>query len=420
MKRHFAVAGALLALLVSGPALACSYIHAPEPVGGPSATFIAKRMVDAAAFVDFAVAERAEPMRTPDGRRLGAQEVTFGIVERLKGNSPERFTLFAAGLKPRGTAAEPRPLLHWVDEETGIVFPHSTPWEMPPTEQLMMTSCDPGFIEPVEGRTYLIFREANGALLGPVAFAPGQQPVRGYAFTDAPHPAETEWTRAVKMHSHAAAVDGAMGATRPLPTPYQADLERGSASFARLLTEAEARELLAAAGVRPYAVYTSINDRPVVHRVSDEQASLDAIAGARAEAAATLGRNVEQNPGLIARARAVLESHSLEQLAADQDQLAYARMLIASVERGNETAAAARSDAPFTFGVEFLGGPEAQRRLAASPEVSEVRPGFSVRGRSSVPQPRAAPASERDTTGTDRVAALSPAEIYARLQALVQ
>lgn len=377
-------------------------------------------MVDAAAYVDLAVPERAQPMRTPDGRPLPAQSVTFRVIERLKGASPDRFILFAGSLKPAGTKVEPVPLLHWVDEATGGIYPHATPWEAPATEQFGMTSCDPGFIEPVSGRTYLIFRDADGGLLGPIAFHSGQRSARGYAFTEQAQAYEGEWARTVQRHSGRSATGVPATARDVLPPAFEADATRASASFRRLLTEDEALNLLRATGVRPYAVHMYVQDRSGEHRVPDEQASLDTIASARRQVAATIGAP-PRSRGLMVRARAVVEAFTPDELAKNSAQLAYARALVGSVEREKHVAAAARSDAPFIYGVEFLGEPEAQRRLAASPLVSEVRPGFRVRGRAAVPQPHNAFFGQDNPAAVpSTVANLSAAELHARLRELAE
>lgn len=420
MKQLYLSGLALLCLAHNAPVFACSYVYAPEPVGRPSAAFIAGRMVDAAAYVDMASPERAQPMRTPDGRPLGSYSVTFKVVERLKGASPDRFTLFAAGLKPAGIKAAPVPLLHWVDETTGGIYPHSTPWEAPSTEQLMSTSCDPGFIEPIVGETYLIFRDADGGLLGPVTFHPDQRPTRGYSFTEAPVGSDGDWSRAVRFYSSRVAATRPSAASDVLPPPMEADVTRASASFRRLLTQNEASNLLGTAGVRPYAVHIYIQGRSGEHRVPDAQASLGTLEGARRHVAATIGAPPTRSRGLMARARALVDTYTPEQLARDPSKLAYARALIGSVEGEKQIATAARSDAPFIYGVEFLGGPEAQRRLAASPLVGEVRPGFRVRGRAAVPQPQNVSFGQAGPDVSPIVADLTAAELHARLRALAQ
>ena len=405
--------GLAVGLPFATPALACLYTHAPEPVGGPTATFVARRMVDAAAYVDIAVAESSQSARSPLGE-WPVSTVTFRTRERLKGASPERFSLFASGLKPVGSEVEAAPLLHWVDEKTGGVYPHATRWEPIPDEAIG-TSCDPGFIEPVRGAAYLIFRDAKGRLLGPVEFHAGQRPTRGYAFVQAAP--DTEWVRAVRLNSALRSPRAEAPGTGELPPPVAVDTTRGSAGFRRLLTVSEARGLLSRAGARPYVVYTSVGGMQGAHRVPPEQASLEAVGGARPQAAAQIG-SPSPSRGIAARAQAVLDEYTAEQLARDASRLEYARMLIGAVAREHERAAEARSNGPFIYGVEFLGGPEVRKRLSASPLVGEVHQGFTVRGRPAAPQPANAVYAPPASTPPPAVAALNAVEIHARLQAL--
>ena len=421
-RRWQALCAAAVLALAGAPALACSYPYAPEPVGGSSATFIARRMVDAAAYIDLAIAETAAPVRLPGLTEVAAQSVSFRVVERLKGASPDRFTLFASVLHPAGRPAQPEPLLHWTDEALGTVTPHATRREIPVAEEFGLTSCDPGFIEPVKGRTYLIFREADGGLLGPVTFHAGQRPIRGFSFVEAQLPADSEWARAVRVESHpdslarrAVRTAGKLPATPP--AAVEADGSRASAAFTRLLTEAEARALLEKAGARPYAVFMSVQGLSGVHRLPPEQASSAVLAGARRQVVADMGSPRPRN-GIAARARAVIEAYTAETLANDAHKLDYARALVSSDEREAATRAAARSDAPFIYGVELVGGSDVQRRLKASPLVRDVRPGFRVRGRAAAHQPDNAAYAPPPPGLPASVQALTAAEVYARLQGL--
>src|SRR5688572_32698415 len=84
---------AVMALLSAGRAQACSYSQAPEPVGHASAEFFSARMAPAASFVDVAVAESSAPAF---GAAKGwpVRATTFRVIYRLKGQSPDRFSLY--------------------------------------------------------------------------------------------------------------------------------------------------------------------------------------------------------------------------------------------------------------------------------------------------------------------------------------
>lgn len=405
------------ALLISTPAMACSWVHAPEPVGAPAANFIARRMVHAAAFVDIAVPESVAPAPASGDRPFAPKIVTFRVLERIKGASPDRFTLFATGLKPDGAAQKPTDLRHWVDEATGTVSPFATPWEAP-VAQFSMTSCDPGFIEPAMGRTYVVFREADGGLLGPVEFHPGERPVRGFSFVDVGLPTESEWFRAVRFQGHPEVIRR-QGAAVPasLPLPIAPDPDRGSVTFKRLLTEAETRGLLQRVGARPYAVYSQGPALSGVHRVPEGQASLEVIGAARRAAAARPKPGVPA--GLVARARHALEGETAESFGGDATKREYAMMLLNSLAQAEADRAGLAADQPIIYGVQFLGDRDVRRALASLPLVEKVQESLLVRGRPAPPDPvhlgASAPTGRRFRP---EIEALPPDEVYRRLKAL--
>lgn len=200
------------------------------------------------------------------------------------------------------------------------------------------------------------------------------------------------------------------------PPSVPADPSRGSVAFRRVLSEAEARRVLGAAGARPYAVFMSIDSLQGAHRVDDDQASLDILAGARRQAALQIGGSPARG-GTASRARALVERFTPEQLAANPAELSLARALLMSAEREKKAAALAEADGPFIYGVEFLGGPEVRRRLEASPEVGRVQDGFIVRGRAAAPDPENTSYRQPDSLDLPENR-LSPGEVYARLRAL--
>jgi hypothetical protein len=386
-------------------------------LGDTSALFIGSRMMDAAATVDVAVPELVAPAQLPTGPHAFVKSVTFRVVERLKGRSPERFQLFALGMAETAPNTPAQPLLHWVDEKSGVVYPFSTPWEPSPEPEMSFTSCDPGFIEPVRGRRYLIFRGADGGLLGPLEFAPNLRPVRGYAMVEAEGASDQPWVRTVRLLAALRnRAETSSAAPVPAPPPAVAAVwSQASVSFRRLLSDQEASRLLEEAGARPYEVFMRAEGFSSVHRVPADQASLDVVAGARTHARETIGSGGARG-GVVARARHALEGVSLETFAADPQKVGYARALVGSWDTHLAAAAAVRNGAPMIYGVEFVGGPAAQGALARSPLVHAVRPAVAIRGRVSTPDP------EDVVTGTTRAparaAGLDPRELYTRLRQL--
>ncbi|MXP15707.1 hypothetical protein GRI44_13205 [Altererythrobacter confluentis] len=154
---------AATALFAVSPAAACLYTQAPEPVGPASAPFFAMKMMQAAATADIAVAGETRTAFGSDPQ-WGISSTTFYVIDRLKGQSPDRFTLLvgAADVNSRDVEA-----MHWVDAK-GRVTPYPYPVEaqyaVGGTRQL--TSCFPGTLSVRAGESYLVYRDAEGRLLG--------------------------------------------------------------------------------------------------------------------------------------------------------------------------------------------------------------------------------------------------------------
>jgi hypothetical protein len=158
-------------LLVGGLAIpqaahACHYTQVPEAVGPASQGFFTQRMAAAATTVDVALAGTTRPAFGSDARwRIPA--TTFHVIDRIKGHSPDRYTLFvgASGADDRDVEAQ-----HWVDAN-GRVTPFPYPVENEPMSGTTrsMTSCHPGFLAVRKGEAYLVFRDADGRLLGQFA-----------------------------------------------------------------------------------------------------------------------------------------------------------------------------------------------------------------------------------------------------------
>jgi hypothetical protein len=189
----------------------------------------AARSVAAAATVDIAVAESARPLvdaalwrawaaRQPYGpggrkdaerivrqsrNKVVGQRITYRVVERLKGNSPATFTLGGRAFDPKPSRPEGvdrgGPGGHYLDP-AGRPLPQTIyhPDELGLDNLVPMTSCFTPALTGQRGATYLIFRDAKGRLLGPVAFHPGAEPVRTYAYSLVDRSAGDAWLAAVR------------------------------------------------------------------------------------------------------------------------------------------------------------------------------------------------------------------------------
>ncbi len=356
------------------PALACSYTSAPEPVGFPSGSFIAGGLYDAASFVDLVVAERARPIAGSTGQGFG-QVITFRVIQRWKGRSPDRFTLYGEGLHPDGVNAGKGGWLrhHWVDE-AGRVYPHATPWEALTSPLASFTSCDPRFIRPAAGRTYVVFREADGRLLGPVVHHPGMRAAQGLEFVEVGGVREDDWFGATFLRS---ASDTRTPASPPVGGPASG---RALLVFARPMTGDAAAGLLRRAGVRPVAVHALMGDFVDELRVPEDRATPTLVADALRAARDNLAGD-----GAREAARLFLPGLTAEELENDGWKRTYAAALVLADER---LARAPTAGPPLVGSVEVLGSPAALSALRRDPRVAGVLDGFTLRDHAAVPPPR--------------------------------
>ncbi|UVI39959.1 hypothetical protein [Qipengyuania spongiae] len=252
-------------------------------------------MMEAAATVDIAVAGETRTAFGSGSWRLPA--TTFHVIERLKGSSPDRFTLFvgASGVDDPQLRA-----MHWVDEKGRITpFPYPVEAEYVFAATRTLTSCHPGFLAVREGEAYLIFRDADGRLLSrfplyddltaaafPLVRA-GLGTREGWAVSMMPfEPTEGGWT--------------------VYPTPA----DRVWVRFPRPLRPSEAASWLEANDLSPFAVRITTGALLDETRVPLEAASRDLLDRAIADARA----NLAQNPfkALAQTMRAALDLETLE------------------------------------------------------------------------------------------------------------
>ncbi|HZF43703.1 MAG TPA: hypothetical protein VEZ48_09875 [Sphingomonadaceae bacterium] len=395
------------------PARACSYTSAPEPVGFPSGSFLAEGLYRAATFVDLVVAERARPLRAPDGQ-VRAQAITFRVIQRWKGRSPDRFTLWGEGLLAAGAGGGGGGgggwlRHHWVDE-TGRVIPHTTPWEMPADPPQSVSSCDPGFIRPAVGKTYVAFREADGRLLGPVVHHAGGRAERGLEFVEVGSSREDDWFGATFLRSFDQRDQrDPRKPVPPVPVP-QGSPDRALLVFSQPLTADAAVALLQRAGVRPYAVYAVAGDFVDELRVPAEWASPTLIGEALSGAKGNLAGEHMQ-----AVARMALRGLTAEDLENDGWKRGYAASVVLAEER---LADVRRAGPPLVGSVEVIGTPSALDRLRREKRVAAVQQGFTLRGRTAAPPPPGREDVGAPRNFDEQARALSPAFLLHRLRVI--
>lgn len=353
MERRHALLGAVL-LCAAAPALPCSYSQAPEPVGHASAEYFAARMGPQASFIDVAVAESSSPAF---GARTGwpVPETRFRVVWRLKGQSPDRFSLLVGRLAAGETAPGPQ---HWVDE-TGRILPFPYPVEAQLAQPSGMSSCDPGMLRVRGGESFLVFREADGRLLGAVPLN-GQRDSALYPLVPVALDEPIGWLQAT--------LTGIGRAGEPAPQGASATI--AGVRFSRGLNPAEALRWAERASLRPVMVSIARGRLIEEYRVPADHASTGLIGHAFAGSAASRGQRS------VAALAAQLLDESDERLEIDSSLQLRANLLIESAMAEPPADAPAR-----VVAMEVTGAAGAIARLAAAPLVAETAPGALVRGR---------------------------------------
>lgn len=367
----------IAALLIADPAHACSYSQVPEPVGHASAEFFAKRMAPEATFVDVAVAEETRPAF--GGARAPAPTVystTFRVVYRVKGQSPDRFSLYVHQLKAGDPIPEPK---HFVDDQ-GRVSPYPYPHEADPKSPFITNSCDPGFLGVKAGQAYVVFREADGRLLGAV---PTHEARSERAFPLMPVTLDESFGW---LFSAVIATAG----RKPETSARQPSSNLMAVRFRSGQSASEAERWARAAAVRPVAVSIARGKLIEESRVPLDQADVALIPYAMQAPAADRGRY------LRALAAQFLDETD-ERLELDLGLQQEADLLFQSAAAEPDSAAPAR-----VIAMEVTGSPDALAQLARNPQVAGVAAGFEVRGRTGADPLVGRAAPVRPSTGSDR------------------
>lgn len=378
LSRSWAALGlSAAALLIAEPAHACQYSQVPEPVGHASAEFFTKRMAPDATFVDVAVAEETRPAF--GGARPPAPTVystTFRVVYRLKGQSPDRFSLYVHQLKSGDPIPEPK---HFVDEQ-GRVSPYPYPHEADPKSPFISSSCDPGFLGVKAGQAYVVFREADGRLLGAVPTHEGRSE-RAFPLMPVTLDESFGW-----LYSAVIATAG----QKPDTPARQSSSNFMAVRFRSGLSASEAERWARAAAVRPVTVSIARGKLIEESRVPLDQADIALIPYAMQASAANRGRY------LRALAAQFLDETD-ERLELDLALQQEADLLFQSAAAEPDGAAPAR-----VIAIEVTGTPQALAKLARNPQVAGVAAGFEVRGRTGADPLVGRAAPVRPWTGSDR------------------
>ena len=351
----------LLTAAITRQATACQYEYSPEPVGGPSARFIGKKMGEAATFVDVAIAEGASEVRQPDGKPAVSKALSFRVLDRWKGNSSDRFILFG-WIPPKASDMPAWTMTHWVDDQ-GRVEPFESVRESTVAMPSGMTSCDPSALAATPGRIYIVYREADGRLLGVVSYHEGTSPRRGTSIVEAGLWPDNDWARELHI---GAAYEG-----RKKPLPQTIDPTRALVRFRRPMEAARVTELLRRTGAQPYAVTMIRNGVTSEYRLDAGQAWLGIVPDAAAWAA-----GAQTDPSLIrAQAAMLVDKYGLRDLYQDGSKQRAAAKLMAVGE------ADAESGPALVASVAVMGDDRVRRALTGLTEVAETSPAVQIRGR---------------------------------------
>jgi len=366
------VIGAALVAIAPASALACSRSVSPDPVGISGADFFSYRIVEAAATVDVVLAEGSRP-RVAIHPDLMAQATVFRVVERLKGGSPDRFTLLTAKPLRTTSARNLQPQLY-IDGE-GRVIPDTWLKEAPWDEKRLLTSCAAGYINPEPGKLYLVARDEAGRLLDKIQIYQGDHAMEAFSFIPADLPSEGPWHDAF---TYAASEQLRNPRYKEDEVEPVADDGMATAVFKRPLDAAAVAAILAKTQAIPFAVRVSagkfVDEARVPltlasatllkDSVDQAHANLDAISDVRLPAAEALDRyqpiQFDNHGGVIRGGHALIEA---------EDRLAAAK---AAGVQG-------------IISVELTGDPAAWDALRKDPSVEQVMTGARIGGRRYAP-----------------------------------
>lgn len=358
MMRLVRPALAATALFAAVPAWACQYTQVPEPVGSASALFFTGRMIQAAATVDIAVAGETRIAFGSDPR-WGVPATTFHVIDRIKGHSPDRFTLLVGQMTKDSHEAEP---MHWVDEQGRVTpFPYPVEAEYAIGGVRNLNSCHPGTMAVRSGESYLVYRDGEGRLLGRFALYDDLQ-TTAFPLVPAGFGTREGWA------AMGGFIPPGTAANRDGPYPVRADRTR--VYFPIPLSPRAAHRWLRERGLRPYAVRVADGEMLDETRIAPEQASLDLV-----ERALTDTRENASSRSLRALARAMLATLDAEILDRDALLRRHAWLVAEAAKRFPSAGIEA-----LVAGFDLTGSPEAIARLRNNPGDVKVIDGSAVTG----------------------------------------
>lgn len=371
--RHRASAGVLIAALIAiapAPALACSRSGSPDPIGWSTADFFSSRIVAAAATVDLVLAEDSRPL-PPSRFGIRPQATTFRVIQRIKGGSPDRFTLFTIDRNKDGRVPQPE---FDVDGE-GRVTPFTWLKEVMAADAAPMSSCQAGYISVERGRLYFVARDEMGRLLDQIQIYDGERPMDAFSLLVADLPSEGPWYDNLFYASQ----------EQQRHPSYDENAEEpiGDDSIATVIFKvpmeaAAVAQLLRGAAATPFAIRVTAGALVDETRVPIGQSSESLLDLAIAQARSNL---VAESDVRLPAAEA-LETYEAYRFGNDGGIIRWGQALIAAEDK---LAAARKADVKGIVSVELAGTPAAWAALRQDPNVEQVLTGNRIGGRQYAP-----------------------------------
>ena len=342
--------------LLTAPSVtsACQYTGPFEEAGAASQQYFAQRQAAAAATVDIAVA--GETRRAFGGDpRWGTPATTFHVIERLKGSSPDRYTLFVGNEPANGRGPE-----FTVDEKGRLSpMPYAEEYDVGqfgPTRTL--SSCHPGYYTVREGEAYLIFRDAAGRLLHRVELYEGFT-TSTFALMPAGLASREGWANF-----------RGLGASEAAAPPLEVSPTTTTLRFRAGTTAAQAKAFLRQRNLSPFAVRIATGSF-----VDETRVPVTAGAAGLIDRAMNDARTNRDDDGLATVAAQVLTQWDADILEQDGLLRMRAWQLLAAADRRPAP------DAPIAIReVEVTGTAAAIAALRNSPGTVEVIDGPIVNG----------------------------------------
>jgi hypothetical protein len=358
VRRNLLMA-ALLALIPTS-SLACSRSGSPDPVGWSAADFFAWHIVANAATVDLALAEGSRPL---PASQFGIEPLatTFRVIERIKGGSADRFTLFTVERKKDARQLQPE---FEIDGE-GRAIPYVWVKEVPPAVAQPLTSCQAGYVSVEPGRLYFVARDETGRLLDQIPIYKGDRLMEAFSLLVGDGPYEGPWYDSLVYASQQQMRQPIYDEDAAEPTP---DETLATVRFKRPVEARAVTKLLSEASATPFAVRVAAGPLVDETRVPIAEGSVSLLDLAVAQS----GSNLTAESDVRIPAGDMLDRYKDFQF---DNHGGIIRQGQALVEADDKLAEARQSGVDGIVSVEVTGTAAAWAMLRKDPRIEDVQTG---------------------------------------------